>query len=170
MQKNAQAGVGLVEVIVALVLLSLGVLGMIALQLNAISATDEAGARVQAMTIAQDLTERVRANPNQLQTYADQLNAASQDYTATTINSCVGSTKKVEPSAMAKCDVAQVVAVAKRYGMSIKMPVCSGVSYTRYCIYLAWDETKPEDSTDEKACTNSGIYNVKSSCLVFESY
>ena len=46
--KKNQLGVGLVEVLVALVLLAIGVLGFTALQLRAVDATGEALTRSQA--------------------------------------------------------------------------------------------------------------------------
>ena len=60
---NKQKGVGLVEVLVALVLLAVGVLGYAALQLRAIDATSEALNRSQATVILRGLTESIRANP-----------------------------------------------------------------------------------------------------------
>ena len=45
-----QTGVGLVEVLVALVLLSIAVLGFVALQIRAITASNEATMNVQATT------------------------------------------------------------------------------------------------------------------------
>jgi len=62
--KNNQQGVGLVEVLVALVLLALGVLGYTALQLRAVDAAGEALTRSQATLILRGLTESIRANPD----------------------------------------------------------------------------------------------------------
>ena len=60
MIKKTQTGVGLVEVMIALLLLGVAVLGFIALQVRAISASEEAGQNVQAMNLARDLSERMR--------------------------------------------------------------------------------------------------------------
>ena len=49
-----QRGVGIVEVMVALLLLAIGVLGFTALQLRAVSASMEAGNQVAALNIARD--------------------------------------------------------------------------------------------------------------------
>jgi len=52
---NYQRGVGLIEVLVAMLVLSIGVLGFIALQYRAVEATLESTYRVQAINIARDL-------------------------------------------------------------------------------------------------------------------
>ena len=67
--KKNQLGVGLVEVLVALVLLAIGVLGFTALQLRAVDATSEALTRSQATLILRGLTESIRANPNGQSSY-----------------------------------------------------------------------------------------------------
>ena len=60
--KSKQNGVGLIEVLVALVLLAIGVLGFSLLQLRAIDAAQEATERTMAMSLARDLAERMRIN------------------------------------------------------------------------------------------------------------
>ena len=69
MIKKTQTGVGLVEVMIALLLLGVAVLGFIALQVRAISASEEAGQNVQAMNLARDLSERMRMNREGLLSY-----------------------------------------------------------------------------------------------------
>ena len=66
---KTQKGVGLVEVLVALVLLSIAVLGFVALQIRAVAATNEATMNVQATNIARDLAERMRINRAGLRGY-----------------------------------------------------------------------------------------------------
>jgi len=58
-----QYGVGLIEVLVALLLLSIAVLGFSALQVRAISATDESLVRTKSLTIVRNLAEVMRAYP-----------------------------------------------------------------------------------------------------------
>jgi len=61
---SRQAGVTLIEVLVALLVFSIGVLGVAMLQLSALRHTDSALHSTQISFIAQDLLERVRANPD----------------------------------------------------------------------------------------------------------
>ena len=58
-----QKGVGLMEVLVALLLLAIGVLGYTVLQLRAVDASSEALSRSQGMLILRGLAENIRANP-----------------------------------------------------------------------------------------------------------
>lgn len=58
-----QRGVGLVEVLVAVLLLSIAVLGFSALQLRAVGATDESLVRTKSLTVVRNLAEVMRAYP-----------------------------------------------------------------------------------------------------------
>lgn len=69
-----QQGVGLMEVLVAIFLLAIGVLGFSALQIRAIDASQEAADRSMAMNIARDLAERIRINKTALVNYKDAIN------------------------------------------------------------------------------------------------
>ena len=57
-------GVGLVEVLVALVVVSWAILGFLALQVQTLRQSGTAHLRVVAQQLAQDLAERMRANPD----------------------------------------------------------------------------------------------------------
>lgn len=63
MSSRFQQGVSLIEVLVATLVLSIGVLGYAGLQLRALNSTEDAHYRTQAVAIAQDIVERIRANP-----------------------------------------------------------------------------------------------------------
>lgn len=65
-----QDGVSLVEVLIAVLVLSVGVLGAASLQLNAIRYSASAGNSTQAAIIARDMLDRMRANPSALPSYA----------------------------------------------------------------------------------------------------
>ena len=64
MTKSGQTGVGLVEVLVAVLLLSVAVLGFSALQVRAVSATDESLVRTKSLTIVRSLAEVMRTYPD----------------------------------------------------------------------------------------------------------
>jgi type IV pilus assembly protein PilV len=61
-RQGTQEGMTLVEVLVALVILGVGLLGAAAFQLNALKYTDSARMTSQASFIAYDLMDRIRAN------------------------------------------------------------------------------------------------------------
>ena len=60
---HSQRGVGLIEVLVAVLLLSIAVLGFSALQVRAVSATDESLVRTKSLTLVRNLAEVMRAYP-----------------------------------------------------------------------------------------------------------
>lgn len=61
---SGQQGTTLIEVLVALLVLAIGLLGAAALQLNALKYTDSSRASSQASFIAYDMMDRIRANPD----------------------------------------------------------------------------------------------------------
>lgn len=62
--KGQQSGMTLIEVMVALLVFAIGILGVAILQLSALKYSDSASRRTQVNFIAQDLMERIRANPD----------------------------------------------------------------------------------------------------------
>ncbi|KAA0969922.1 type IV pilus modification protein PilV [Pseudomonas sp. ANT_H12B] len=60
--KRAQEGMTLIEVLVALLILGVGLLGAAAIQLNALKYTDSSRMTSQASFIAYDMMDRIRAN------------------------------------------------------------------------------------------------------------
>lgn len=61
--KPNMTGVSMIEVLVTLVILSIGLLGMAGLQLSSIRGTNSSNYRTQASLLANDIMERMRANP-----------------------------------------------------------------------------------------------------------
>lgn len=57
-----QAGLSLIEVLITVVLVSIGLLGLAGLQLTSVQNSNSSGERFVATTLAQDILERMRAN------------------------------------------------------------------------------------------------------------
>ncbi|WP_455922118.1 type IV pilus modification protein PilV [Pseudomonas putida] len=60
--KPAQRGFSLIEVLVAMLIMCIGLLGAAAIQLNALKYTDSSSLRTQASFIAYDMLDRIRTN------------------------------------------------------------------------------------------------------------
>lgn len=185
MSQIHQRGVGLMEVLVALLLLAIGVLGFALLQVRAIDASIEASKRIQAMNLARDIAERVRANQKGLtkdievttggktEVYKAYVKAfqgkeylQSYDY-----SNCFGTAAACNSEEFAKQDANQALYKAYLIGMKVGMDTCPGtVLRSRYCIYVAWDETSPKNGTGDDDCTSSGSYRSNSKCIVMETY
>mgnify|MGYP003399266113 FL=1 len=166
--KQYQKGVGLVEVLVALLLLAVAVMGFIALQYRAIEATAESGARVEAISLARDLAERVRVNRTAATEYTTQLSAAANQRTFT--KNCFN--EACDPTELADFDVAQVVNKARTMGMTVNYLACPDTANGRSCVYVAWGETSATHGTTNGSgnCTTGTAYDPASTCLIMEVY
>ncbi len=173
MNKSVQKGVGLMEVLVALFILAIGVLGFAALQLRAMDAAQEATENTVAMNLARDLAERIRVNRTALSEYKKAINEKS------TNDSCVGTNSITSPKSlaipkcnsttMAKYDAMEILEKTSQSGQSIIVADC--VKSNLNCIYVAWGKTTIS-SDDLTNCidSNTGTYVVDSKCLVMETF
>lgn len=160
-----QFGVGLVEVLVALLLVSIGVLGFVALQYRAAEAGGEASHRVLATEIARDIAERVRVNNS---------DSAIQIYKAggsvASVPSCY--TNECNDTQRARFDLAQTTSSAQNLGMALNITNCP-VNVNKTCIYVAWDKTSAT-SLGDNSCTetngNRFSYRDQSTCVVMEAF
>lgn len=64
MQIRYQSGLSLIEVLITVVLVSIGLLGLAGLQLTSVQNSNSSSERFVATTLAQDILERMRANRN----------------------------------------------------------------------------------------------------------
>lgn len=172
MNTKYQLGVGMIEVLVSLVLLSIAVLGFSALQFRALDAMQEASDRTVAMSLARDLAERIRVNRTQLVEYKTKINGSSSgepkackvaDSSATTISA----TPMCNRAEMVSYDVSQVLGAARQAGMKLVIDRCQGGD--RECVYIAWGNTIIS-ATNVSACMSDGVYVAGATCLVMEAY
>ena len=129
------AGFSLIEALVALVVLSVGLLGIAALYVTSVSTGRTASLRTQAVLLAADLADRIRANRSGGRTYDDALSAAGA------INaSCLQGGGGCTPQ-MANADKAEWLALvaARLPGATPTVTVAIGV-VNLYTITLAWSE------------------------------
>ncbi|SDS65388.1 type IV pilus assembly protein PilV [Halopseudomonas litoralis] len=159
-----QSGISLLEVLISLLILSLGALGFAGLQLKGLKTTEDANYRAHATLIAQDAIERILSNPEQITAYI-----TSNSYTATAPGTappgnCVGST--CSASAMATWDIAHLnwtVANALPAGR-IMAGTCPFNGGNAQCVTVSWNGMLPGN------CTTAGGINSTpdSTCLVME--
>ena len=113
MHKNLTTGFGLVEVLVALVILTIGLLGMAGLQGYSISGSYNAHLRTQATALAQDIIDRMRAN----QIEASTNNAYQTDFgnAPPTGANCIGLTADCDTTDLAEYDLREWKCSLGRY-------------------------------------------------------
>ncbi|MBF0674976.1 type IV pilus modification protein PilV [Pseudomonas sp.] len=79
-------GFSLIEVLVTLLLVSIGIIGLVAMQARAIQYTQDSVQRNHAAMLASDLFELIKANPTQIDTYS----FSSLPAAASSATECIG--------------------------------------------------------------------------------
>lgn len=129
---NRVGGFTLVEVLIALIILSVGMLGIAGLYVHSMQAGRTSLFRHYAVTLAGDVADRIRANPRGQAAYA----------MAGTNNNCVGGGVDCTPAQMAANDVFlwdQQAADTLPNG-TVTVVFDNGVLPPTYQITVAWDE------------------------------
>ena len=91
--KSLQQGIGIIEVLIALVVVSLGVLGMASLQLTGMKHTSSGYNRSIAVLFSENLSSRMRSNPGSVNAgdYADYDSAADANCNVRPVPICQAS-------------------------------------------------------------------------------
>jgi type IV pilus assembly protein PilV len=184
---NTQRGMGIVEVLVAMLVLAVGVLGYSVLQLRAVSATNDALTRSQAILILRGLSDSVRMNVvgQQSGNYQATPGVFNQSGAPTAPGaSCtnVSFANYCTPAAFAQWDAYQYALIAFKMGIKINMLTCPGAvqsgagsSPARQCLLAAWGNTAPtigsNSTTVPYDCMQTaGTYNAVATCFELEAY
>ncbi len=102
-QWRRAAGFTLIEVLAAFVILSIGLLGIVSLQAVSKSAQYQAMQRARAVTLADDILERIRVNPTAVQTYSAAAALGGGELGDTPDTNCL--TTACDPNALAAFDL-----------------------------------------------------------------
>ncbi|MFZ5560102.1 MAG: type IV pilus modification protein PilV [Pseudomonadota bacterium] len=159
-----EAGFGLVEILVAVLVLAIGVVGFAALQLRSMQTSSDSYARTQAMAIAMDLAERVRANsldPAAVTAYRNDANWPPTNTTAVTAAPVNCMTGNCDSVTMATFDIdsARFSAATLLPQGLVRMEACR--LSDKLCIYVSWDGLLPTSGAlpDGQCVTAAGIYH-----------
>lgn len=146
---RSQRGASLVEVLVAMLVTTVGLLGFALLQSRAMNSTEDAYLRSQATTLAQDMMERMRTNGVSQVQQSDVANSPgvaefvkSSNWTGTAPSAdCLGASKKCSLAQMALYDIAQVRTAVESSlpSGSIFVKACAADA-NQLCVYVAWSE------------------------------
>jgi type IV pilus assembly protein PilV len=131
-----QSGFSLVEVLIALVIMSVGMLGIAGLYVQGMQAGRTSMFRHHAVTLAGDVADRIRANPRAGVSYNHAANATGTD------NSCVTGGVDCNPAAMAANDIFlwQAQADDTLPSGSIAVVFSAGANPPTYQITVGWNE------------------------------
>lgn len=159
----SQRGVSLIEVLVAMLILGIGVMGYAAVQLNAVKLTEETYSRSQAMAIAQDAIERLRSNVAQIDGYLG--SDKWQNVAAWT--SCADRASPCGEAGMVNVDITQINHMATTMLPNGKVLIENCPNSTAVCVVVAWGETAAADC-DQSQYTNSGSTDEDAHCVEVE--
>ena len=159
-----QSGVGLIEVLVALLVFAIGVLGYAGLQLGALKGTEVAHTRALATGIAQDFLDRILVNPDGDYVDADLWSDAYPDLDEPEgWKSCISGACSADEMAAWDIDSVRWHAVRTLPAGRVSVLPCKSSS-AMSCVVVAWGEQTPED-----CLTDSGVAKgMDVECVVME--
>ncbi|MCO5785374.1 type IV pilus modification protein PilV [Pseudomonas sp. G11-1] len=160
--QSSQRGVGMLEVLIALLVLAVGVLGFAGLQMTALSKSDEANYRAAAVLIVQDAIERFELNPSKRESYLTS-NWGAGSAGGTPPADCI--TSACDADAVASWDIAQLAWQAANL-LPAGRVMASNCEFNNQliCVIVSWDEQDPAACMD-----NSGLLvDEGSRCFVME--
>ena len=130
---QVQRGFSLIEVLIALIIMSVGMLGIAGLYVQSMQAGRTSMLRHNAVTLAGDVADRIRSNPRAGIAYADADGADS---------GCVNGTVNCTELEMAAHDIFlwQDQATETMPNGLVTITVDDSVSPSNYTIEVSWDE------------------------------
>ncbi|MHB0777334.1 type IV pilus modification protein PilV [Halomonas sp. WWR20] len=149
-----QAGVSLIESLIALLLISIALLGVAALQLTTLRDARDARWRIEAVSLAAGLLERVRASPNNVAGFA----VASGDTQAAACGSDADICNSV-------ADWLNAVSTQLPHGLAaVTVNGANGVYHVT--ISLQWRQAAPSNEDPLPSC---GVDSDSGGCVILES-
>ncbi len=164
-QISHQKGIGLLEVMVALSLLAIAVLGYAGMQVRSAKVGLEADNNTRAVEFARDLHERMRINREGTKVFEGNYN------TKTSAKNC--RTANCTPNELAQFDFSEVAQNAEKMAMDIAIRQCpmAGTAEKRHCIFVAWGKTTPTIGAADTDCiSDTLIYANDAQCIFMESF
>ena len=142
--KNKSQGFSLVEVLIALIIMSVGMLGIAGLYVQSMQAGRTSMLHHHAVTLAGDIADRIRANPLAGDTYTQTPGAD---------NSCVARGMDCSIAEMAQHDVFLWRTQALEFlpamadgSEQVQVTYDAGAVPPTYTITIRWDEPTPDNS------------------------
>lgn len=140
-QRKAQRGFSLVEVLIALVIMSVGMLGIAGLYVQSMQAGRTSMFRHHAVTLAGDVADRIRANPTAGAAYNHAANATGVN------NNCVAQNTDCNAADMASNDIFlwqdQADDTLPNGAVEVVFTAAVAGAPPTYQITVTWDEPNP---------------------------
>lgn len=142
-KRRMNRGFTLIEVLVALVVISIGLLGLLALQIRTLHSSYDAYLTSVANIQAMDLEERIRANRGALSTYKNDVN------NATTSPSVDCASQTCSPGDLANYDVSQWLTTSQQLFPGTLSVALTEPGADLYKLKLDWQE--PDRGTNSSS-------------------
>ncbi|MEG3757922.1 type IV pilus modification protein PilV [Pseudoalteromonas carrageenovora] len=177
-QTKTQKGFTLIEVLIAFIILSFGLLGAVALQAKAKQASFDSMQRAAAVALGNDIIQRIRANDT-----ADLVTNYNIDFTSKTpissSTTCFGSS--CSDAQIALLDIEQwkrAIQARKNTGSLDDASVCinpssvagSGGKAFNIEVIVSWQGRQEFTANDDTAAITCGTSNKKRRLVVLTSY
>ena len=160
---SRQHGATLVEVLMAMLLMSFGVLAMTAMQAHAIQHSQTTESRARATLLAHDLADRMRANPAPLGRWeAYDLVATYTPATPTATAACQG------PAACTFDEMAEADLAQWQQQLASSLPQGRGhvrTVGTHADVWVLWDEADHASAQAHDSCPNGLSLSPHTRCL-----
>ena len=165
---RGQKGAGMIEILVAILVVAVGVLGYAGMQMFALRGAETASYRTQATLVAKDALERMLMNSDAAATGA-YFTAANWPANSVAAGGafptvCMG-TATCTPDAQALADIAQLSWIAANtlpLGIIRAQVECTGTP-SASCIIVSWQGTNPAD------CLAGNVVSTSEPCVVLEA-
>jgi len=128
-------GFSLIEVLIALVILAIGLLGMASLMLTSMQSNQNAAERSAAIVLSYDIAERMRGNPDRLDLYVGDPGTAVDPCVSTDCSAGMDSTQQ------AGNDLASW-ATQLQSAIPGSAAMIQNISANEYCIAIFWPQNQ----------------------------
>ena len=150
--KHHNAGFTMLEVLITMVILSIGLLGLAGMQANGLKSNHLAYMRSQATLLAYDMSDRMRAN---------MAGVTAGNYNSIDTSTITGTQPDCEAGACVPANMALYDANTWKTNLAANLPSGQGktaVAAGIYTITVMWDDDKDGTGTD---CAGTAAANLK---------
>lgn len=157
---GSQQGITMIEILVTVVIISVGLLGAAAMVINGLESNRNAYLRTQASILAYDMADRIRANAGQVGSY-DNFDFDSEGEDAPDLPQCFASDEGCGPAGVATADLAQWARALEGVdGGVILLPAAAGsiaLSGDEITITVSWLESQWDEGAGSVSDQNQSF-------------
>ena len=161
-----QQGFSLIEVLVAMIILSIGLLALTALQLSSLRATNEAQTVTSITLLAKEMADRMRANPSAIASYV----GTSVTESTNNGDDCDAEAVNLTPAQLRAYDVNEWICGLENLGLVRGTIDQTNAAPDEYTIAVQWNEnrdaalpavTECDANYDETKSNEKGCFKLR---------